>query len=195
VLQEGFFDPTKSWFIRRGQLPHWRQDGALYFVTFRLSDSLPQSKLRFWREQRRAWAGAAEEVLHRLLIRQNRHVEAWLDRGTGSCILRDQDACGIVEEELRRDDGRLYELGPSTVASNHVHALLRTAPGVDLSEVTNKWKGRSARRIGKLRDVRARNPNPRHLWQIETLDHIVRNQASLERIGAYIGNHVRSRSG
>lgn len=27
-------------------LPHWRQDGATYFVTFRLADSLPQSKLR-----------------------------------------------------------------------------------------------------------------------------------------------------
>ena len=27
-------------------LPHWRQDGATYFVTFRLADSLPQMKLR-----------------------------------------------------------------------------------------------------------------------------------------------------
>jgi putative transposase len=27
-------------------LPHWRQDRATYFVTFRLDDSLPQSKLR-----------------------------------------------------------------------------------------------------------------------------------------------------
>jgi putative transposase len=26
-------------------LPHWRQDGATYYVTFRLADSLPQSKL------------------------------------------------------------------------------------------------------------------------------------------------------
>jgi hypothetical protein len=27
-------------------LPHWRQDGATYFVTFRLNDSLPQPRLR-----------------------------------------------------------------------------------------------------------------------------------------------------
>ena len=26
-------------------LPHWRQDGATYFVTFRLDDALPQCKL------------------------------------------------------------------------------------------------------------------------------------------------------
>ena len=26
-------------------LPHWRQAGATYFVTFRLADALPQEKL------------------------------------------------------------------------------------------------------------------------------------------------------
>ena len=31
--------------IYHRHLPHWRQDGATYFVTFRLADSLPQSKL------------------------------------------------------------------------------------------------------------------------------------------------------
>src|SRR5579862_3386920 len=29
----------------QGKLPHWRQDGDLYFVTFRLSDSIPQDRL------------------------------------------------------------------------------------------------------------------------------------------------------
>ena len=32
--------------IYQQHLPHWRQDGATYFVTFRLHDSLPQAKLR-----------------------------------------------------------------------------------------------------------------------------------------------------
>jgi hypothetical protein len=29
----------------RGCLPHWEQDNATYFVTFRLTDSLPKSAL------------------------------------------------------------------------------------------------------------------------------------------------------
>ena len=37
-------------------LPHWRQDGATYFVTFRLADSLPQSKLRELEAIKREWA-------------------------------------------------------------------------------------------------------------------------------------------
>ncbi len=75
-------------------LPHWRQAGATYFVTFRLEDALPQSKLRelaAWREE---WerrtpsprSDAARECLAREVMKR---VEAWLDQGMGSCLLRD----------------------------------------------------------------------------------------------------------
>jgi len=37
-------------------LPHWRQDGATYFVTFRLNDSLPQAKLRELESLKREFA-------------------------------------------------------------------------------------------------------------------------------------------
>ncbi len=36
-------------------LPHWRQEGATYFVTFRLHDSLPQSRLAELEQLRREW--------------------------------------------------------------------------------------------------------------------------------------------
>src|SRR5207253_11320934 len=36
-------------------LPHWRQDGATYFVTFRQHDSLPQEKLDQLEFLRREW--------------------------------------------------------------------------------------------------------------------------------------------
>jgi putative transposase len=38
-------DPNKPLTVYERHLPHWRQDGATYFVTFRLADSLPQTKL------------------------------------------------------------------------------------------------------------------------------------------------------
>jgi hypothetical protein len=40
-----FFNPDATIVIRHGKLPHWRQEGVIYFVTFRLADSLPQAKL------------------------------------------------------------------------------------------------------------------------------------------------------
>ena len=36
------FDTRKPLRLYRRNLPHWRQDGATYFVTFRLDDALPQ---------------------------------------------------------------------------------------------------------------------------------------------------------
>ena len=36
-------------------LPHWRQEGATYFVTFRLADSLPETKLRELRAFKAEW--------------------------------------------------------------------------------------------------------------------------------------------
>jgi hypothetical protein len=36
--------PDKLLCTYQRHLPHWRQEGATYFVTFRLGDSLPQSK-------------------------------------------------------------------------------------------------------------------------------------------------------
>ena len=47
--------PDKPLTVYRRHLPHWRQDGASYFVTFRLADSLPQSKLDELASIREAW--------------------------------------------------------------------------------------------------------------------------------------------
>jgi len=36
-------------------MPHWRQDGATYFVTFRLADSLPESSLHELERLKNDW--------------------------------------------------------------------------------------------------------------------------------------------
>ncbi|MFD2256505.1 hypothetical protein ACFSSA_07450 [Luteolibacter algae] len=48
-----FLDPSEEIRKHGSKLPHWQQDGVMQFVTFRLGDSLPQSKLREWSENRR----------------------------------------------------------------------------------------------------------------------------------------------
>ena len=194
MLCDGFFDPNKPLFIRRGDLPHWRQEGALYFVTFRLDDSLPQSKLAAWRNERDAWLRdnplASFEEVDQFNRGHRRRIERWLDEGLGSCALRDPEAKPIVESAIRHFEGERYELGEFAVASNHVHALVRTAVGVDLSEVLHSWKRHSAREILKLRRLVPMPPRSRcHFWQTESFDHIVRNELSLEKFSHYIRNH------
>lgn len=41
--------------ITRRNLPHWKQTGKTYFVTFRLTDSIPSEELRKWKRQREEW--------------------------------------------------------------------------------------------------------------------------------------------
>jgi hypothetical protein len=42
------FDKSRPASIYTRSLPHWQQEGATYFVTFRLAGSLPQEVLRRW---------------------------------------------------------------------------------------------------------------------------------------------------
>lgn len=48
-----FFNPWSEVEVHGSDLPHWQQEEALQFVTFRLKDSLPQEKLREWKQHRK----------------------------------------------------------------------------------------------------------------------------------------------
>jgi hypothetical protein len=49
------FDPSEPVANLCGNLPHWRQEGTTYFVTFRTADSFPREKLRQWLDEREEW--------------------------------------------------------------------------------------------------------------------------------------------
>jgi putative transposase len=119
-------------------------------------------------------------------------MEKWLDLGIGSCVLRHPEAKRIVERAILMDDNERYEVGEFAVAPNHVHVTVRTLGDVDLSDVLHSWKRNSSRQIGKAPGLLDAAPHLRgRVWQKESFDHIVRNQASLERISRYIRNHRR----
>lgn len=72
-------------------LPHWRQEGATYFDTFRLGDSLPQVKLKELEMLRTEWRERhpppwSKVDLESLAIETMQKVELWLDQGMGSCL-------------------------------------------------------------------------------------------------------------
>src|SRR5881227_1051836 len=83
-------NPLRSGIHSRGYLPHVKREGASYFVTFRLTDSLPREVLmRFEREHAEALqrlpsnaTGQDAEEIQRELRRK---VERYLDQGAGAC--------------------------------------------------------------------------------------------------------------
>ncbi len=193
-MSEGFFDPKQPYFVRRGNLPHWRQEGALYFVTFRLADSIPEKKIRIWNSERlrlRSEMLRADEVaLRRHKAALERRLQKWLDCGWGSCILTAPGAAACVKASMEHFNGTRYALVEDVIAANHVHALVRPALGVDLSAIVSSWKRYTANQLWRIPQVReAMGRSSGSIWQEESFDHIVRNQPELDRIVEYIRQH------
>jgi REP element-mobilizing transposase RayT len=168
-----------------GNLPHLRQDGAMYFVTWRTEDSMPRERVDQWMKERDAWLKAHpepwslrdEEEYYRLFPDR---WEAWLDEGHGECLLGRPEIRQIVEEVLRHDDGTKYRLEDFTVMPNHVHVLVSPLGKHTLSEITQAWKSTAAHRVSKLLGRTGT------FWQKESFDHIVCSAEQAKKFRQYI---------
>jgi hypothetical protein len=134
------FEPHDEVVITRRRLPHWRQMGVVYFVTFRLADSVPQSVLLQWRDERAIWlrwhplpwrADEQREYEERFISR----VQEWLDAGMGACHMRHPGVRAQVELCLLQFDGKRYDVDAFVLMPNHVHAVIKPAPGYNLSAI------------------------------------------------------------
>jgi putative transposase len=194
-----FFTTTEPVEIRTdGKLPHWEQDGTIYFVTFRLSDSLPQEKLVAWAAERDAWLAGHppphDEATMRLYYdRFPKRMQGWLDAGYGSCLLRRLAARTIVEDAIRHFDRKRYYVDEYVVAANHVHVLIAPIMGNSLSAILHSWKSFTAHALLRLIEREEWNVrfSKNHIWQRESFDHIVRSESSLEKLRAYIRAHQK----
>jgi putative transposase len=185
-----FFNPEDSLVIRRGKLPHWRQEGVIYFVTFHLADSLPQATLEWLRREKELWLDLNPEPHNDIQRRQyhdrfTRTVNRWLDAGYGRCILAHSECKAIMESTLRHFDGMRYELGEFVVMPNHVHAIVTPIGGHQLAQILHSWKSFTAHQFNRVLDSSG------HVWQKESFDHIVRSAQHLAKFEVYIRNNPR----
>jgi putative transposase len=184
-------------------LPHWRQNGCTYFVTYRMGDSIPQRVLEQWEREKLQWllthgieVGKCVEGYARLDPSQqrafmkefNRKLNTYLDEGHGSCALSDPRCQQVVAEGWEYFQGQRYELGELVVMPNHVHLLITPLPGYELEDILQSRKRQSAREInaylGRTGDF----------WQKHSYDHIVRDEVELGAFRRYIAeNPVKAR--
>ena len=174
-------------------LPHWQQESKLYFVTWRLADSLPAEKLKELSDERSAWlaqhpepwSAAIEKDYHEQF---SQTIDHWLDAGSGECVLKDPAIAKIVSDALLHFDGERYLMDAFVVMPNHVHALFRLAPGLQLEDVIQSWKSFSAKKINQALGTEG------VFWQREYWDRIVRDSDHRANILDYIRkNPVRAK--
>lgn len=187
-------NPLRSGIHSRGYLPHVKSEGASYFVTFRLVDSLPKEVLlRFEQEHagalRRLPAGGGSEQVEEVHRELRRRIERHLDTGAGECHLRRPDIADMVADALRHFHGEQYLLDDWVVMPNHVHVILWPMPGFTLSEILKSRKRHTARQANLILGRTGET-----FWQRESFDHWIRNETEKERIRRYIrGNPVAAK--
>jgi hypothetical protein len=119
-------NPLRTGTHSRGYLPHVKREGAWYFVTFRLGDSLPQEVLLGFKRQQaealRALAPDAKPQDREEIDREfRRQVERYLDRGCGACHLRHPQVAEMMLEALLHPHEKEYLLDEWVIMPNHVH--------------------------------------------------------------------------
>ena len=163
----------------RGYLPHWESEGGIYFVTFRLADSLPQPVIRALR---------ADEISKpKEQQRMAKKLEDFLDRGAGACVLSQPGIAGLVASALKKFDGVRYRMLAWCVMPNHVHVVFLPLEGHELAQILHTWKSFTAVEIN--RQLSRSGP----LWQKEYYDHLIRDGEQLKRAIRYtVENPLRA---
>ena len=186
-----YFDPERPiGFVRGGNLPHWRQEGVTYFVTWRTADSMPRERVEQWQREREEWLAQhpephseSEKAEYDRLFSER--WEKWLDECHGECLLARPELKAVVESALRHFDGQRYRLDAFVVMPNHVHVLVTPLGAHRLSEIVQNWKSYTAHEINR------RLGRKGSFWQKESFDHIVRSADEMERLRKYIRDNPK----
>jgi len=193
-------------FYRRN-LPHIHPKDAIFFITFRLVDSLPANvlqKLQQEREEeikllRKKYSGEEfEKEKYKTEKRYFGHFDEWLDRAsTGPNWLKEERIARVVADKIHELDGKNYKLIAYCIMSNHVHLLFDTT-GYDQTSATNiagktkNYPVADTMRLLKGSTSRFCNLELKRtgaFWHKESYDHFVRDDEELYRIIEYILNN------
>ncbi len=172
----------------RGYLPHLEGERPIYFVTFRLADSLPRDLLARLRKERQVLERARQAGTHRVADRVRleelrgllRKAERCLDSGLGECHMRDFRIARIVADAIRHFQGKRYRVLAWCVMPNHVRVVFSPLGEHRLQAIVHSWKSFSAQAANHLLGRSG------HFWQREYFDHLVRHEGSLLRIIRYV---------
>ncbi|HLZ42886.1 MAG TPA: transposase [Candidatus Sulfotelmatobacter sp.] len=175
----------------RGHLPHWEKEGGTYFVTFRLADSLPKSVLERIESERQAIVRTANQLHRGLSLDERRKIqqlstpiiEQYLDSGAGACRLSEPCVAKEIASALRHFHEKRYRLFAWCIMPNHVHVVFKIFPGHTLAEIVHSWKSFTAKSLNGIVGLRGR------FWQREYYDHLIRDEAELERAMGYVAGN------
>jgi putative transposase len=176
-------------------LPHIQPPGATFFVTYRLAGSIPAAKIRELVAETDRLKQKLEQIEDTAVrheqqyLAQKRLFSLWdttLDSTQrGPFWLKQEAIAQLVWDSLHYLDNDRYDLDTFTIMPNHTHVLFTPLAQSDgnyyaLSSILHRLKSFTATKANALLCRKGQ------FWQHESYDHIVRNEAELDRIRRYI---------
>jgi REP element-mobilizing transposase RayT len=166
-------------FYRR-HLPHWQPVEAVFFVIFRLKNSLPFEVIGALREKRER---AAQTQLD-----QNLYFERWegfLDKEEfGPRWLAQPDIAEIVKDAMHYRDRNIFDLHAFCIMPNHVHVVIepisKSGCQPELPKILQSLKRHTARQANLILGREGA------FWQDESYDHVIRDNEEYTRIIHYV---------
>jgi REP element-mobilizing transposase RayT len=171
-------------------LPHWRQEGATYAVTFRQSDSIPQAHLQSLKRWRSIWEQQHPEPRTEIEWKQfakeiTNKTERWIDEGYGSCVFRESRFSRMMSDSLLHFQNQRHFTSSFVVMPNHVHAVIRPMSSFELEDCLQRIKQYVSTHINRTLKKEG------VLWEEESYDRIVRDEEHLWKVVQYIGRNPK----
>ncbi|HVT04462.1 MAG TPA: transposase [Thermoanaerobaculia bacterium] len=172
---------------KRSRLPHWHVPGGIYFVTFRLADSLPRAmENRINALVDECWdaclAGGidSKEAAEKVRREAFRLTQPVLDRGYGQCYLRNGTVALDFQQIMLNDREKNCDLLAWSIMPNHVHSVFRLLRQIRIDQLMQTWKSVSSRRANRILGRRGA------FWQSDYFDVLVRDSLQLRRTVEYV---------
>ena len=211
MVQRHEFENGQNWY-GRGFLPHYDAANKYQMITYRLADSLPKEVYGSISPPGSTGGSPVKNSggssvkpsfeTKNATLERRKAIESLLDKGYGSCILKNPKIAQIVIDNWQYFDGERYDLIAYVVMPNHVHLLIKTYEGWPLSKVVHSWKSFTAHEIKKVLDKEDRMGGgkdntgeppvlpgegfPVKVWQIEYWDRFIRNEKHFNSALSYI---------
>ena len=169
----------------RGSLPHLEANESIYFVTFRLDDSLPSDVVLNWKEELQLKKNMNRNDDSKVWLFENEYeqkIQMYLDSGFGACWLKDPTIATMVLNALRYFDSQRYVLYVWTIMPNHVHVLFKTLT-FTLPKILHSWKSFTSKEANKQLTRSGR------FWQPECFDVLIKSERQFEFCVRYILNN------
>ncbi|GEP42131.1 transposase [Brevifollis gellanilyticus] len=174
-------------------LPHWRQPGVTFFITFRLNDSLPREVVQEAQMEKEAWERriAQQEVPDEHMQEEYaawqrrtwRKMESVMDQCHGACLLRDPAIRQIVADALMFFENERSSMHGFVIMPNHVHLAARALAEWQIEDVLKSWKGFTAREMNKKLGQKGQ------LWQEDSWNRIIRDETHWLKVMRYIASN------